>query len=135
MPFLNKKWRSSQGSPSNSLEIPPFLAEFLSKPYPKGYEPPKFHPFDGRNKSGVEHVSKLIHTMGPYARDKELCSRKFVKSLVDRTYTWYTTWRSGSIKTWDEMMERLFAKYYLGKDKVTFQSLQMVEQRPVEDPI
>ena len=28
------------------------------------------------------------------------------------------------------MMERFCAKYYLGEDKVTFQSLQMVRQRP-----
>ena len=54
---------------------------------------------------------------------------------MDRAYTWYTTLRPGSIKTWDEMMERFCAKYYLGEDKVTFQSLQMVRQRPEEDPV
>ena len=101
----------------------PFLPELLGKPYPKGYKPLKFHPFDGRNGSAVEHVSRFIHTMGPYAGDRELCLREFAKSLVDRAYTWYTTLRPGSIKTWDEMMERFCAKYYLGKDKVTFQSL------------
>ena len=31
------------------------------------------------------------------------------------------------------MMERFCAKYYPGEDKVTFQSLQMVRQRPGED--
>ena len=41
--------------------------------------------------------------------------------------------RLGSIKTWDEMMERFYAKYYPGKDKVTFQTLQMVRQRSRED--
>ena len=71
-------------------------------------------------------MSRFIHTMGPYAGDKELCSRKFAKSLVDRAYTWYTTLRLRSIKTWDEMMERFCTKYYPGEDKVTFQSLQMV---------
>ena len=33
------------------------------------------------------------------------------------------------------MMERFFAKYYLGEDKATFQTLQMVKQKPREDPI
>ena len=33
------------------------------------------------------------------------------------------------------MMERFYAKYYQGEDKVTFQSLQMVRQRPGEDPV
>ena len=35
----------------------------------------------------------------------------------------------------DEMMERFCVKYYPGEDKVTFQSLQMVKQRPGEDLI
>ena len=73
--------------------------------------------------------------MGPYAGDKELCLREFAKSLVDRAYTWYTTLRPGSIKTWDEMMEKFCAKYYPGEDKITFQNLQMVMQRPGEDPV
>ena len=33
------------------------------------------------------------------------------------------------------MIERFCAKYYLSEDKVTFQSLPMVRQRPKEDPI
>ena len=73
--------------------------------------------------------------MGPYVGYKELCLREFAKSLVDRVYIWYTTLRLGSIKTWDEMMERFCAKYYPGEDKATFQSLQMVRQRPREDPV
>ena len=104
----------------------PFPPELLGKPYPKGYEPPKFHPFDGRNGSAVEHVSKFIHTIGPYAGDRELCLREFAKSLVDRAYTWYTILRPGSIKTWDKMMERFYTKYYPRENKVTCQSLQMV---------
>ena len=73
--------------------------------------------------------------MGPYAGDRELCLREFAKSLVDRAYTWYTTLKLGSIKTWDEMMERFCAKYYPSEDKITFQSLQMVRQRLREDPV
>ena len=52
----------------------------------------------------MEHVSRFIHTMGPYAGDKELCLREFSKFLVDKAYTWYTTLRPDSIKTWDEMI-------------------------------
>ena len=121
--------------PKQFSQDPPFLPKLLGKPYPKGYEPPKFHPFDGRNGSAMEYMSRFIYTMSPYARDRELCLREFAKSLVDRAYTWYTMLRPGSIKTWDEMMERFCAKYYPGEDKVTFQSLQMVRQRPREDPV
>ena len=132
--LLEQEREKLSGIPKQFSRDPPFPSELLGKPYPKGYEPPKFHPFDGRNGSVVEHVSRFIHTMGPYVRDRELCVREFVKSLVDRAYTRYTTLRPESIKTWDEMMERLHAKYYPGEDKITFQNLQMVRQRPGEDP-
>ena len=45
------------------------------------------------------------------------------------------TLRPRSIKTWDEMMEKFCTKYYPGEDKITFQNLQMVRQRPGEDPV
>ena len=108
--------------PKQFFQDPLFPPELFGKPYPKGYELPKFHPFDGRNKSAVKHVSRFIHTIGPYVTGKGLCLREFTKSLADRAYTWYTTLRLGSIKTWDKMMEGFCAKYYLGEDKVTFQS-------------
>ena len=121
--LLEQERENLLGIPKQFSWDPSFPPELFSKPYPKGYEPPKFHPFDGRNGSAVKHMSRFIHTMGPYAEDKELFLREFAKSLVDRAYTWYTTLRPRFIKTWDEMIERFCAKYYPGKDKVTFQSL------------
>ena len=99
VPSWSKKGKNFRGSPSNFLGILSFPPELLGKPYPKGYEPPKFHPFDGRNESAVEHVSRFVHNMGPYAGDRELCLKEFAKSLMDIAYTWYTTLRPGSIKT------------------------------------
>ena len=133
--LLEQEREKLSGIPKQFSWDPLFPQELLGKPYPKGYEPPKFYSFDERNGSVVEHVSRFIHTMGPYAGDRELCLREFAKSLVDRAYTWYTTLRPESIKTWDEMMERFYAKYYPGEDKITFQNLQMVRQRPGEDPV
>ena len=133
--LLEQEREKFLGIPKQFSRDPLFPPELLGKPYPKRYEPPKFHPFDGRNGSVVEHVSKFIHTMGPYAGNRELCLREFAKSLLDRAYTWYTTLRSGSIKTWDEMMERFCTKYYSSEDKITFQNLQMVRQKPGEDPV
>ena len=127
--FLKQEREKLLGIPMKFSRDPPFLVELLSKLYPKGYESPKFHPFDGRNGSTVGHVNKFVHTIGPYAGDKELCLREFAKYLVNRAYTWYTTLRTGSIKTWNNMIERFCAKYYPSKDKVTFQSVQMVKQR------
>ena len=99
--LLEQEREKLSGIPKQFSRDPPFLPELLGKPYPKGYEPPKFHPFDGRNGNAVEHMSRFIHTMGPYVGDKELCLREFAKSLMDKAYTWYTTLRPGSIKTCD----------------------------------
>ena len=97
--LLEQEREKLSGIPKQFSRDPPIPLELLVKPYPKGYEPPKFHPFDGRNGSAVEHVNRFIHTMGPYVGDRELCLREFAKSLVYRTYTWYTTLRPRSIKT------------------------------------
>ena len=97
--LLEQEWEKLSRIPKQFSRDLPFPSKFLGKPYPKGSEPPKFHPSDGRNESAVEHISRFIHTMGPYAEDKELHLREFAKSLMDRAYTWYTTLRSGSIKT------------------------------------
>ena len=133
--LLEQEKEKLSGIPKQFSRDPLFPLELLGKPYLKEYEPPKFHPFDGRNGSAMEHVSSFIHTIGPYIGDRKLRLREFAKSLVNRAYTWYTTLRPGSIKTWEEMMKRFYAKYYPGEDKVTFQSLQMMRQRPGEDPI
>ena len=66
---------------------PPFPLKVLSKPYPERYEPRAFAQYDGRKGSAVEHMSKFINSLGPYAVDEDLCLREFSKSLCDRVYT------------------------------------------------
>ena len=87
------------GDPQAILSGSPISPELYGKLYPKGYELLKLYPFDERNGSVVEHVSRFIHTVGPYVGDKELCLREFAKFLVDKAYIWYTTLRPESIKT------------------------------------
>ena len=67
--LLKQKREKLLGIPKQFSWDPPFPPELLGKPYPKGYEPLMFHPFDGRNGSAVEHMSRFVHTMGPYAGD------------------------------------------------------------------
>ena len=77
--------------PKQFSQDPPFPPKLLGKPYPKGYGPMKFHPFDGRNGSAVEHVSRFIHIIGPYIGDKELYLREFAKSLVEEMEVLWST--------------------------------------------
>ena len=85
--LLEQEREKISGIPKQFSWDPPFPSKLLSKPYPKGYESPKFHSFDGRNGSVVEHVSRFIHTIGPYIRNQELFLKEFAKSLVDRAFT------------------------------------------------
>ena len=68
---------------------PPYPLKVLSKPYPERYESRAFAQYDGRKGSAIEHASKFIDTLGPYAADEDLCLQEFSKSLCDRAYTWY----------------------------------------------
>ena len=56
---------------------PPYPLKVLSKPYPERYKPRAFAQYDGRKGSAVEHVSKFIDTLGPYAANEDLCLREF----------------------------------------------------------
>ena len=96
----------------------------LSKPYPERYEPRAFAQYDGRKGSVVEHVSKFIDTLGPYAADEDLCNR---------AYTWYIGLKPGSIPTWDDMVDVFCTKYFHGEETVTFATLQATKQRNGED--
>ena len=73
------------------IRKPPYPAEVLGKPYPEKYETPTFTLYDGREGNAMEHVSKFMYSMGPFAGDREFCLREFSKSLTDRAYTWYST--------------------------------------------
>ena len=58
----------------------------LNKPYPNRYELRTIAQYDDRRGSVVEHVSKFIDTLGPYAANEDLCFREFSKSLCDQAY-------------------------------------------------
>ena len=63
---------------------PPYPLKVLSKPYPKRYEPRAFAQYDGRKGSAVEHVSKFIDTLGPYAADEDFCLQEFQSHCATR---------------------------------------------------
>uniref|UniRef100_A0A2N9IFC4 Integrase catalytic domain-containing protein n=1 Tax=Fagus sylvatica TaxID=28930 RepID=A0A2N9IFC4_FAGSY len=71
----------------NDAPKPPYPKELLKEPYPEKYDTPNFSLFDGRKGSAVEHISKFLDSMGPFAGNGGLCLREFSKSLVDRAYT------------------------------------------------
>ena len=112
---------------------PPYPLRILSKPYPERYKPRTFVQYDGKRGSAIEHVSKFINTLDPYAAGKDLCLQEFSKSLCDCAYTWYTDLKPGSIPTWDDMVDVFCTKYFHGEETVTLATLQATKQRSDED--
>ena len=98
---------------------PLYPPKVLSKPYPERYEPKAFAQYDGRKGSAVEHMSKFIDTLGPYAANEDICLREFSNSLCNRAYTWYIGLKPGSIPTWDDMVDVFCTKYFHGEETVT----------------
>jgi glutathione peroxidase-family protein len=93
--------------PRHFVRKPSYPIELLKEPYPEKYDTPTFTLFDSRKGSAMEHISKFLDSMGAFAAHGDLCLWEFSKSLVDRAYTWYTVLPAGSIRTWEDMVERL----------------------------
>ena len=112
---------------------PSYPIELLKEPYPEKYDTPTFSLFNGRKGNAMEHISKFLDSMGPFAAHGELCLREFSKSLVDRAYTWYTVLPSGSIRTWEDMVESFCSKYFHVEKKITLVNLHGTKQQVGED--
>uniref|UniRef100_A0A2N9HPJ3 Reverse transcriptase n=1 Tax=Fagus sylvatica TaxID=28930 RepID=A0A2N9HPJ3_FAGSY len=122
-----------EGEPRHFVRRPPYPIELLKEPYPEKYDTPVFALFDGRKGSAMEHISKFLDSMGPFAANGDLCLREFSKSLVDRAYTWYTVLPAGSIRTWEDMVESFCSKYFHVEEKITLVNLHSTKQQIGED--
>uniref|UniRef100_A0A2N9I104 Retrotransposon gag domain-containing protein n=1 Tax=Fagus sylvatica TaxID=28930 RepID=A0A2N9I104_FAGSY len=121
--LLKQERERAPKEPRHFVRRPPYPIELLKEPYPEKYDTPVFALFDGRKGSAMEHISKFLDSMGPFAANGDLCLREFSKSLVDRAYTWYTVLPAGSIRTWEDMVESFCSKYFHVEEKITLRQL------------
>ena len=121
--------------PRHFVRRPPYPIELLKAPYPEKYDTHTFALFDGRKRSAMEHISKFLNSMGPFAAHGDLCLREFSKSLVDRAYTWYTVLLAGSIRTLEDMVESFCSKYFHVEEKITLVNLHGTKQQIGEDSL
>lgn len=54
--------------------------------------------------------------MGPYAHDIDLCLKLFLKSLTDRTYTWYINLKPDAVRDWVHFITQFNSKFFLGRN-------------------
>uniref|UniRef100_A0A2N9I5K1 Uncharacterized protein n=1 Tax=Fagus sylvatica TaxID=28930 RepID=A0A2N9I5K1_FAGSY len=109
--FLKQERERPPKEPRHFVRRPSYPIELLKEPYLEKYDTPVFALFDERKGSAMEHISKFLDSMGPFAAHGDLCLREFSKYLVDRTYTWYTMLPAGSIRTWENMIREDLVKY------------------------
>uniref|UniRef100_A0A2N9GAK5 RNA-directed DNA polymerase n=1 Tax=Fagus sylvatica TaxID=28930 RepID=A0A2N9GAK5_FAGSY len=131
--LLKQERERAPKEPRHFVRRPPYPIELLKEPYPEKYDTPVFALFDGRRGSAMEHISKFLDSMGPFAANGDLCLREFSKSLVDRAYTWYTVLPAGSIRTWEDMVESFCSKYFHVEEKITLVNLHSTKQQVGED--
>uniref|UniRef100_A0A2N9F532 Integrase catalytic domain-containing protein n=1 Tax=Fagus sylvatica TaxID=28930 RepID=A0A2N9F532_FAGSY len=131
--LLKQERERAPKEPRHFVRRPPYPIELLKEPYPEKYDTPVFALFDGRKGSAMEHISKFLDSMGPFAANGDLCLREFSKSLVDRAYTWYTVLPAGSIRTWEDMVESFCSKYFHVEEKITLVNLHSTKQQIGED--
>ena len=119
--------------PRHFVRKPPYPKELLKEPYPEKYDTPNFALFNGRRGSVVEHISKFLDSMGPFAINGGLCLREFSKFLINRAYTKYAMLPAKSIGVWEDMVESFCCKYFHVEEKVTLLILHSTKQLPSED--
>jgi hypothetical protein len=120
--------------PSSDIQ-PPYPMAILRMPYPDGYTPPKFTKFDGKEGNAQEHVVRFIETLGAFSGDTNLRLREFSKSLTNRAYTWYVNLTPYSVLSWEDMVNRFYAKFFQTRERITSLSLVKETQGPSEDII
>ena len=59
--------------PRHFVRRPPYPIKLLKELYPEKYDTPTFALFDGRKGSAMEHISKFLDSMGPFATHGYLC--------------------------------------------------------------
>jgi hypothetical protein len=132
--LLKHERETTPKEPRHFMRKPPYLMELLKEPYPEIYDTPTFAPFNGRRGSLVEHISKFLDSISPFAGNGELCLREFSKSLMDGAYTWYNTMiPAGSIRAWEDMVERFCNKYFHVKEKIILVNLYNTKEQMGED--
>ena len=97
--LLKQERERTPKKPRHFVRRPPYPIELLKEPYPEKYDTPTFALFGGKKESAMEHISKFLDSVGPFAAHGDFCLQEFSKSLVDRVYTWYTVLPAGSIRT------------------------------------
>ncbi|XP_073132997.1 uncharacterized protein [Henckelia pumila] len=77
---------------------------------PNGYQPPKFHQFDGKG-NPKQHVFHFIETCNNVGTYKDYLVKQFVCSLKGNAFDWYTDLDPCSIDSWKQLEQEFINRF------------------------
>ena len=77
---------------------------------PAGYQPPKFHRFDGKG-NPKQHIAHFIETCNNAGTDGDLLTKQFVRTLRGNAFDWYTNLEPESIDSWEQMEKEFLNRF------------------------
>ena len=77
-----------------------------------------------------EHLMHFTLTLGNLANNPNYCLRLFGSTLTGDAFQWYLTLPSGSVKTWDQMLQLFVGRFFVTERDVTIADLFSVTQKP-----
>ena len=100
---------------------------------PQNYQPPKFQQLEGKGNSR-QHVAHFVETCNNTGTYGDLMVKKFVHSLKENVFDWYTDLAPGSIDSWNQMEREFLNHFYCTHRTVSMIKLTNSKQWK-EEPI
>ena len=100
---------------------------------PQGFQPPKFHQFDGKG-NPKQHIAHFIETCNNAGTSGDLLVKQFVRSLKGLAFDWYADLTSASIDSWGQMENEFLNRFYSTRRVVSISELTNTRQGD-EEPV
>ena len=79
--------------------------------------------YNRRTRITQEHVIQFIDDLGVFSHDLELRMKEFSKSLGDHAYSWYVNLPTGSIHSWEDLVNQFCGKFFTLESRINASDL------------
>jgi len=121
------KAQLGEGSYKTHLYTKPYTKRIAALKIPIGYQPPKFHQFDGKA-DPKQHIAHFIETCNNAHAHDDLLVKQFVISLKGLAFDWYADLASASIDSWEQMQNKSLNRFYRSRRLVSISELTNTNQ-------
>ena len=128
--------RLQQGDPQRASHsyTKPYTQRIELLETPSGYQPPKFHQFDGQG-DPRQHVAHFVETCDSAGTHGDLLVKQFVRSLKGKAFDWYVSLAPESINSWRQLEREFLNRFFSTRRVVGIAELANTRQREGEPVI